>query len=672
MKPSPRLGSQFEALEDRSLPSDTAGTVFGVPWADPEHITISFVADGTQTPFGPSTLNQTLGSAGSAAAWEREILRAFQTWAAATNVNIGVVADGGQALGTVGAVQGDSRFGDIRIAAAPMSSTDVASASPFSWTGTTLSGDVVLNSNDSFTIGNSASAYDIYSVMVHEAGHVFGLDHSAVPGAVMNENYSYHTGLGGDDVARIQALYGAPQASTYGGASGNTTLFTAASIPGTSSGQLLTSGDLTAGADVNYYKFSTPLLTAALSGVAVRLKTEGLSLLNASVTVFNSFGLPVAYAKSTDPLNNDLTLTFNPGLFGGTYYVMVTGASTNVFEAGGYKLAVDFLSLNSVLAPITTTVAAVDAHGLTGTLATALGVQSNPSGTDSRFDAVYRGVIDSSSDVDTYRIGTNKYAAGTSVTLDVMVWGLNANPLDPQVRVYDAAGNPVAFQVLSNDRGLFTVQVLNAVAGQNYYVQVFARAGAVQSSGSYFFAADFNQIAPLVFGGVGGGTVQPGGTDSATLTLNQAALFQFALGANSQHAGDTITMTVYDANGNVVFALTAVAGQPPVTATRYLKAGTYTIRYSAAAANAAPVGYGLFMLQLSDPVGPYATSTASPSSSTAPSTGQDSLSSGSSSSSSTTSNSSTSSSSSSASTQEASYNYSGSSTYQPSGYYYTY
>ena len=64
------------------------------------------------------------------------------------------MADGGQALGTVGAVQGDTRFGDVRIAAAPQSSGLVANAAPFSWSGTTLSGDVVFNANYPFRTGN--------------------------------------------------------------------------------------------------------------------------------------------------------------------------------------------------------------------------------------------------------------------------------------------------------------------------------------------------------------------------------------------------------------------------------------------------------------------------------------------------------------------------------------
>lgn len=665
MTPAPRLGSAFEPLEDRSLP-----TTFGVPWADPEHLTFSFVADGTQTPLGTSSLSQVLNAAGTSAAWKAEVLRAFQTWAASANINIGLVADGGQALGAVGAVQGDARFGDIRVAAAGLSPELLASASPFSFTGSTLSGDVVLNASAPFGIGRG-SAFDVYSVLLHEAGHTLGLDHDHDDEAsAIHEAYQYQTGLSATDIAHLQALYGARRPDAYDAAASNDTAATATALPRSSGTQLLAGGDLTTMADVDYYKFTAPALTSMVSGVTVRLKASGMSLLTASVTVYDAAGRVVASGASTDPLDNDLTLTFRPGLFGGNYTIKVEGARGDVFDVGAYTLAVDTLSVAGVLTPVTTALAAVADGHTDDVLKSALKLDKKESG-DARFDAVYRGVIEDATDVDTYRIGTKKFAAGTAVTLNVMVWGLDSTPVDARVKVYDANGNAVAFQVLANDRGLFSVQVLNATAGKDYFVQVMAREGAAKTTGSYVFAADFNTLTPLVFDNVASGSVAANAPAAAdTVTVGKAGLFQFALAAQGDHAGDAVTMTVYDEDGNAVLSLTAVAGRAPVTASRYLTAGAYTVRYTGAKGNAAPVGYGLFMLQLSEGVGPYATSTASKPSSTAPSSGSTPPASSTPPSSGSTPPSNTSS----PPPQEESpsYSYSGSSSAKPSGYYYTY
>ena len=205
------------------------------------------------------------------------------------------------------------------------------------------------------------------------------------------------------------------------------------------SSQLLATADLTTQSDVDFYKFNVPALTAWLSSVVVRLKASGISLLTSSITVYNSAGRLVGSAVSDDPLNNDLMVQFRPGLLGGTYYVKVDGAGNGVFDVGGYKLAVDFLSLGGLLAPITNTLGAVlDGH-TNDLLGTALGLPSQTT-TDSRFDATYRGVIEDSTDVDTYRVSTGKFAAGTLVTLNAVVWGMDSNPLDPRIRVYDSAG----------------------------------------------------------------------------------------------------------------------------------------------------------------------------------------------------------------------------------------
>lgn len=602
----PRRLNNFETLEDRSMPS-----TFGVPWADPNHLTLSFSADGTATPLGDSSLYQLLAGVGTSATWQREILRAFQTWAAKANIDIGLVADGGQAIGSLGAVQTDSRFGDIRVAAAPLSSGVVASTSPFSWTGTTLSGDMVLNALQQFVRGDRTGAYDLFSVALHEAGHALGLDHSDCDGSAIGESYAFRTGLSSEDIAALQALYGARARDAFDRSTNNNVLARADSIPRVSgSSQLLAVADLTSHSDVDFFKFDAPALTSFLSSVVVRLKASGISLLTASVTVYDSLGRVVGSAASQDPLNNDLTVSFRPGLFGGTYYVKVDGAGQGAFVIGGYKLAVDFLSFGGILAPLTSTVDAVlDGH-TDDVLTSALGL-SAPSTTDSRFDAIHRGVIEDATDVDSYRISTGQFAAGTSVTLNAMVWGLGGSPLDPRLRVFDAAGAPVAFQVLANDAGLFSLQVPNAVAGRDYFVRVAARApGGANDTGSYFFAADFNRIAPLAFNGVASGTVVPGQTSSASLSIAEAGVFHFALAPTS--IGD-ITMAVYDENGTLVFTLSASGGNPAVTTTRYLAAGTYTVCYSTTSGSASnPAGFNLYLLQLSEGVGPYSTSTSSP------------------------------------------------------------
>src|SRR5205823_4855947 len=143
------------------------------------------------------------------------------------------------------------------------------------------------------------------------------------------------------------------------------------------------------------------------------------------------------------------------------------------------------------------------------------------------FDYVYRAAIEDSSDVDNYKI---QAPASTAAALDlnVLVWGTDANPLGPRVRVFDAAKNPVAFQVLSNDGGTASVQVTNAVPGATYYLQVAARTpSGANNTGGYVLAADFNQFAPTRLDGVASSAVNPGATSVASLTVDEAGVFEF-------------------------------------------------------------------------------------------------------------------------------------------------
>ena len=75
-----------EQLEDRVAPA-----IFGTPWPDPEHLSLSFAPDSTLGGISASNLFQTLNAVAPTSSWELQILRAFQTWAANANINTAVL-----------------------------------------------------------------------------------------------------------------------------------------------------------------------------------------------------------------------------------------------------------------------------------------------------------------------------------------------------------------------------------------------------------------------------------------------------------------------------------------------------------------------------------------------------------------------------------------------------
>src|SRR5438874_1973275 len=118
-----RAKLRLEILEDRTVP-----TVFGNPWPDPGHLTLSFAPDGagiagySQQALGEvatSSLYSKLASVGTTVAWKMELLRAFQTWAVQGNINIGLVDDAGRDFGTTPLVPNTIESGNIRLGAYP-------------------------------------------------------------------------------------------------------------------------------------------------------------------------------------------------------------------------------------------------------------------------------------------------------------------------------------------------------------------------------------------------------------------------------------------------------------------------------------------------------------------------------------------------------------------------
>lgn len=148
------------------------------------NVSASFMSDGTPTDTGaPSDLFVKLGQHLSREQWQGAYRRALAVWDNACALTITSVENGG----TI-------RFGGRTMP------QDV-----WGWTYGPPAGECYLGTQNVYFVGGLPA---LFSVLLHEIGHVLGLDHSLVPGSVMNPQTDIYTGLGGDDVARIQALYG--------------------------------------------------------------------------------------------------------------------------------------------------------------------------------------------------------------------------------------------------------------------------------------------------------------------------------------------------------------------------------------------------------------------------------------------------------------------------------
>ena len=619
-----------EQLEERCLLS------FGSPWPEASQLTLSFAPDGTTAGNRTSDLFSTLNAVAPTATWQHEILRAFQTWAVQSNINIGVVPDGGQPFGTPGAPQGDPRFGDIRIGAyATGTNGEMAVASPYDYLGGTWSGDVKLNTSYQFSIGGGNNTIDLYTAMLHEAAHSLGLDHSTNSSSAVYADYlGPRTGLGGDDVSRIQALYGARTPDQYEGSTGNGTFSSATPLtllsnPDGSLG-IAVNADVTTLSDADVYKFQAPLNVGSMK---VNLNVAGMSLLDAKVTVYNSWGQVVGSAVATDPLHNNLSISVSSPMPLGTYYVKVQSGSNDVFGIGSYQLQIQSIPLvkttTSLLSGLTTTLVqtANNTLPLNNSFLTAALLPPITSQTNSRFDYAFTGSLNSGTEQDYYLIKAPQPPAGQPNVMTVMVWGTDSKQLQPRVSVYDAKENLVAANVIVNEGGSFTVQVPNAVAGATYYVKVAAaNPSGTNNTGGYFLGIDFSTT-PVSLQTVTQGTLSATQSESAgTLTLSQAQLMHFVLSAQaaSPSTAAAIRLTVLNSSGAVVATTVAYNGSDAVSVTPALAAGSYTVlltEYAPSGSSLPSVQYTLQAARLDDPIGPQPDSSTAPSGSTTTSSG---------------------------------------------------
>ena len=613
MKRSIRL--HLDYLEDRQVPA-----TFGVPWTDPQHLTVSFVRDGTDIGGTPSSFFRTMQTLSPSGAWQRDILRAIQTWSNVAQLSVGLVADNGAPLGTAASPGGTTGFGTIRIAAKPLPGNVLAiGIPPDTFTSGTWTGEIIFNTQANL----AAQKTDLYTVFLHEFGHALGLPGSTdIRSAMYQQIQGKRTGLAAIDVTAINSLYGARQADANEiDDHPNDTLKRASRLKYEDDGSdawtgatpLVAFGDITRSKDVDLYSYRN---LSNYSGPATfRVLSSGISLLNAKLSVLDSRGKIIASAVKANQVGGGEVSIRLPQLSrGATYYVKVEAASASeTFSIGRYGLA---LTLDQrVTTPLAETnevlrgpYESIDSentdelfsrdpddyliHQDDHTDDTALLAERMESSNSLGTAFFATGSIQDATDVDFYRVREPRTGAAFT-TATITVTPLQTNGIIPQVEFLDESQKPVPLTILTNANGVQVLQATGLEPGSDYFVRVSNVSGQT-IPGNYNLDVRYSTQATTLETFVTA-TVQ--GTASSRLYIAEPQLFHLLLSTTN---GVGVTMTIRDLSNRLLYTLSsngpAASGLPLL-----LQPGEYRVEFTTASNLSANVN--LRGLPLSDPIG---------------------------------------------------------------------
>lgn len=570
------------------------------------HYTVSFASDGTQIADGTNQLTQLLQPLGDANVWQPTVLRALQTWASQTNADIAQVPDGGQAFGTPGLRRQDARFGDIRVGAVPLSADVMAITIPVAApVAGTWNGDILLNSSAHFD-----SLDTLYAVMVHEAGHVFGLAHSDDPLSTMHVHGATPvTELTLDDIANLRSISGARTVDINETLEDNdiedkATRLQTTSLPNGEPGTApaVTFGDVRSAADLDIFRVETP--SNYEGQITARLRINRLSLLTAQVKVYNADGELVTEATTPGAIGQqDLILQWQGDKKSDEYFVHVRGRDATASSIGGYALIVSFNDLLQMPADEIERVSGPefrfipanrmrnyfengrdprfdDDQHADDTPALGLELKTTQGFADStRYDL--SGTISSETDLDYYRFKSPELQPETA-RMSITITSESAEQLIPSLVVLDHTGASVPFQVLVNGVGELTVQVANLTSSSNYVLGISAhRTRASYELGNYRAGIQFHSQSIDLQSLASGQLTRTSAKKTHALYVAEAQLFHFLLDVPANAAADdaAIQMSLRDTAVRIV----ARPGETRSTAGVLLQPGTYQLDFQIAA-----------------------------------------------------------------------------------------
>jgi hypothetical protein len=496
-------------------------------------------------------------------------------------------------------------------------------------------GDVLINSSDNFSSGG----FDLYSVMLHEAGHVFGLSDSTNSGSPMYDQYEDNQQLTSADIAALQALYGTRSLDPHEGSSGNDTINTATQIqfPGgyTGTTPLAAYGDIGSNSDVDV--FSVKPLSNYNGPITFQLQSAGISLLTTKLTIMDSKGDVLGQAQAASDFGDTVSVHLNQSSSNQTYYIEVQGATQDFFGIGSYGVAVTFDATNTISSSALESVLTGPYQGLSPNDLSAIflnpnGVLFNQNGggegggggggggsatqltplpgyaQNTHYEAIAS--LATSSQLNTYQIATPSTSNGQSLVLTATVRAVAPNGVAPRITILDSSQHAVSAQILATGDGVFTIQASGLNSGGNYELQVSAD-GSDSGVGNFALDAKFGFTAANLSTFASGNVSASAPQQSYNLYVGESQLFQFLLSASGvgAPAGSAVQMTIKDQNGSVVFSLTANAGDSVSSNALLLTPGAYRLSFTVLGPAGGPVpalAYSLMGESISDPIGAVA------------------------------------------------------------------